>query len=96
MSVVTLFVFFNVVPSKSGITIEKSQTSPTKKTLFQKPTQDIAELVEVKPEKEAASLELSFAPLLAGSFFLATSEEKIKFTCYMFLQSKILALRSLC
>ncbi|XP_050977970.1 uncharacterized protein cfap92 [Labeo rohita] len=58
------------VPSKSGITIEKSQTSPTKKTLFQKPTQDIAELVEVKPEKEAASLELSFAPLLAGSMTL--------------------------
>ncbi|KAK2874198.1 hypothetical protein Q8A67_021351 [Cirrhinus molitorella] len=58
------------VPSKSGLPIERSQTSPTKKTLFQKPSQDIAELMEVKPEKEAASLELSFAPLLAGSMTL--------------------------
>ncbi len=71
-SVGTLFVYFNLAPSKSGLTIEKSQTSPTKTTLFQKPTQDTAELREVKQEKEVASLELSFAPLLAGNFFLAT------------------------
>ncbi|XP_026131380.1 uncharacterized protein cfap92 [Carassius auratus] len=60
-----------MAPSKSGLTIEKSQTSPTKKTLLQKPTQDSAELTEVKQEKEAASLELSFAPLLAGSTMLS-------------------------
>ncbi|XP_058646964.1 uncharacterized protein cfap92 [Onychostoma macrolepis] len=58
-------------PSKSGLTIEKSQTSPTKKTLFQKPTQDTAEHTEVKQEKEVASLELSFTPLFAGNFLLA-------------------------
>lgn len=68
----TLFVFFNLAPSKSGLTIEKSQTSPTKKTLLQKPTQDTPELTEDKQEKETASLELSVAPLLAGNFFLAT------------------------
>ncbi|XP_016345439.1 uncharacterized protein FLJ43738-like [Sinocyclocheilus anshuiensis] len=48
-----------------------SQTSSTKKTLFQKPTQDTAELTELKQEEEAASLELSFAPLLAGSMMLS-------------------------
>ncbi|XP_059393330.1 uncharacterized protein cfap92 [Carassius carassius] len=58
-----------MAPSKSGLTIEKSQTSSTKKTLLQKPTQDTAELTEVKQEKEAASLELSFAPLLAEYIF---------------------------
>uniref|UniRef100_A0A9J8DAL0 Si:dkey-57n24.6 n=1 Tax=Cyprinus carpio carpio TaxID=630221 RepID=A0A9J8DAL0_CYPCA len=58
-------------PSKSGLTIEKSQTSPTKKTLLQKPTQDTPELTEDKQEKETASLELSVAPLLAGSTMLS-------------------------
>ncbi|XP_051531509.1 uncharacterized protein cfap92 [Myxocyprinus asiaticus] len=38
-----------------------------KKTLYQKPIQDNAVLLEVTPKKEVASLELSFASLLAGS-----------------------------
>ncbi|XP_048028513.1 uncharacterized protein cfap92 isoform X2 [Megalobrama amblycephala] len=60
----------DTVPIKSGLKKEKIQTAPTKKTLFQKPTQEIAELMEVKQEKEAASLELSFTPLLAGRMML--------------------------
>ncbi|XP_077058960.1 uncharacterized protein cfap92 [Siphateles boraxobius] len=58
------------VPIKSGLTKEKCQIAPTKKTLFQKPTQATAELMEEKQEKAAASLELSIAPLLAGSMML--------------------------
>ncbi|KAK7127703.1 hypothetical protein R3I93_020321 [Phoxinus phoxinus] len=58
------------VPIKSGLTKEKCQIAPTKKTVFQKPTQEPAELMEANREKAAASLELSIAPLLAGSMML--------------------------
>ncbi|XP_043107600.1 uncharacterized protein cfap92 [Puntigrus tetrazona] len=66
---------------------EKSRTSATKKTLFQKAAQDTAELTEVKEEKESALLELSFAPLLAGNVFLVT----LWFPCiiYVILQHQL-------
>ncbi|XP_067287562.1 uncharacterized protein cfap92 [Pseudorasbora parva] len=48
-----------------------TEITPTKTMLFQKTM--IAELQGVKQEKEAASLEFSFSPLLAGSMMLTDS-----------------------
>ncbi|TRY91505.1 hypothetical protein DNTS_029475, partial [Danionella cerebrum] len=59
-----------IVPSKSDLTNEKNQIMPTKKTSFSKILREVTELNEVNPEMEAASLELSLAPLLAGSVML--------------------------